>query len=523
MTPTTLPLATTQRSCTGCPQLMTDSEQVLKVGKGIGGAVCAVKTLAIGRPGTDTLHHEKQAERCDKFGTPQTSVSANARALPISFTVALPIPTPNFPMNQDMVNSCGGCDHFISSIQVMRKTGWRAGMCAVKGELLLEDRLPVYAKDCPDRTRSTGSRPAIGIDSVVLLPEYREGYGKPDPLAQWRSFASGESDPRTYRTDRPVTELAEKNGVRAFRKIEDPKGFGPPVFLPVFDHTKFSKETQALIPKTGDEERPEWYLDHQGLVYRIAVFWRKLRQVPMLWGMPGVGKTEVYRHLAWQMVLPFHRFSIHGKSEVDDLAGKMLLGPEGTYFRYGRVPVAWRTPCVLCFDEPNTGPPEVWQFIRPLTDDSKQLVLDQNNAEIIPKHRACYMGMAANEAWDPRNIGAEPISDADGSRLLHVKVHLPPTWAEKEILKKHMESDKVPEQRANRWINQLIDVASEIRGLSDQGTIPVSWGLRPQIKVIRLKPYFSWHDAFRHGVADALEPEAARAVLDIVRNKCGES
>lgn len=538
----------TKPSCVKCPQHLDDQSQLNILGKGIGHGICPLKLLAIGRPGVETKHPESQAKKCDSYGTPRASFKDDVKTLPIELKVAFPdltiVGDPNEP---ERVGSCVQCDHWVPSGVVMKKMGWRTAYCKAKGALILDDRLSKYAATCASRSRRT-TAPISEFDpssmanlSINLLPEYREGYGKVNPLALLRQLKEGGGEPSEYPTDKRVSPKAASLGVRAWRRIRDQKGNGSDVFLPVFDISQILgyQEDQELleieqskIPKTGDDEHPEWYVDHGNFVYKTVVLWTMLNETPALWGPPGVGKTELFRHLAWMMVLPFERISITGSSELDDIAGKMMYTPErGTFFHLGRIPRAWSKPNVLCIDEPNVGPPDVWQFLRPLTDNSKQLVLDQDKGQRIAAHTACYLGMAMNPAWDPRNVGAMALGDADGSRLMHIHMSLPPEPIEREIIKTRCMADRrlvKPEDkdRTEKEVDGIIDtmmqIAPELRRLSEDGVIPVSWGIRDQIKVARAKPYMSWKDAYRIGVADALEPQAQEAVLDIVGNYCEE-
>jgi len=258
------------------------------------------------------------------------------------------------------------------------------------------------------------------------------------------------------------------------------------------------------------------YVDHFGGMYGLGVAWMELDETPVFWGVPGVGKTELLRHAAWIMQLPFHRISITKSSEIDDIAGKMEYSPEkGTWFRYGRLPRAWTKPGVICIDEPNTGPEEIWQFIRPLTDNSKQLVLDMYDGRPLDRHQDAYMGMAMNPAWDARNIGALEIADADSNRLFHVYIEMPPERLEKEILKARVELDGW--ELSDRQLKMLMDIAKDIRSLCDDGQLPMTWAVRQQIKVARALRWFNPIVAYRRAAGDFLEPEAQQVLLDQVR------
>ena len=227
--------------------------------------------------------------------------------------------------------------------------------------------------------------------------------------------------------------------------------------------------------------------------------------------------TEFYRHMAWLMGLPFHRISVTKSTEIDDLAGKMHYEPgRGTYFEYGRIPSAWQKPCVICLDEPNVGQPEVWQFIRPLTDNSKQLVLDMNKGERIERHNYAFLGMAMNPAWDVKNSGTDSLADADGSRLMHIYVDLPSPEVESHIISSRVRVDGWEIEESQ--LNMIMGVATDLRGLADSGALPISWGIRSQIKVARALKWFSPVEAYRLASADHLEPEHQEIILSVVRS-----
>ena len=220
--------------------------------------------------------------------------------------------------------------------------------------------------------------------------------------------------------------------------------------------------------------------------------------------------------MAWLMQLPFIRISITGSSEIDDLAGKTgYTEGVGTHFVYGRLPRAWQRPAVVCMDEPNTGRPEVWQFIRPLTDNSKVLTLDMNQGETIERHADCYLGMAMNPAWDVRNVGTEEIGDADGSRLSWIDMQMPPAQLVREIIRTRCAKDEWEIDDAR--LDILGKISEDIAALCDNGTLPITWGVRDQIKVARASRWFPMLTAYRMARADALEPEVREVLLDAVR------
>lgn len=508
------------RSCLNCPSFLPPEQTVQAFKKSIGTSMCGRFGHVLGRPGLRQAQNEKLAvlfaEKCNAYGEPKPAIPEVAL-----LKVALPDPQviTSTPVNQDLCKSCATCSNFVRDDVVAEELGWSAGLCAGKGKLILANKQVLEARDCDLRSFGTPRKTTTGI---TLLPEYDDAFNMAyDPVKQFfKDKAAGFVDPTEYPTDKEVSAEDTASGIRAWRKIED-RDTGNAVFLPIYAREHFTPEQQVKIPSTGDDEHPETYIDHGKAIYKVAVLWTELDETPALWGMAGVGKTELYRHMAWLMQLPFERISITASTELDDLAGKWQFEKDrGTYFQYGRLPRAWNSACVICLDEPNVGQPDVWQFIRPLTDNSKQLVLDMNEGERISRHTDCYMGMAMNPAWDPKNVGAGQIGDADGSRLMHIFMDLPPAQLEREIIRKRVAFDgwEIDEPR----LDMLMGIAEDIRRLCDDGTLPITWGIRPQVKVARALRWFDTMTAYRMGSADFLEPESQAAMLDVVRSHVGD-
>jgi hypothetical protein len=125
------------------------------------------------------------------------------------------------------------------------------------------------------------------------------------------------------------------------------------------------------------------------------------------------------------------------------------------------------------------------------------------------------MGLAMNPAWDAINVGAQTIGDADGSRLLHLFMELPPPEIEKEIIRTRCKFDGWDITDAQ--LNTIMAIAADLRGLVESGSLPISWGIRPQIKVARAARWFDLIQAYRMGAADYLEPQAQEEMLNVVR------
>lgn len=522
-TPEGVVKARPKRSCLDCPNFMPANQVPTRYSKGIGTPMCKFFDKPIGRAGytADEVRtwSEKVGTACDAFGKPANDRPAR------SFKVAFPdmrLTDPSAVDNdlRQTCSSCTMCKNFTQPDVVASELGWSSGLCNAKGELVQQHSTTFVGRTCDIRqygeTRNTAM---IGLN---LYPEYADDFLTGDLLEKFR--AANAFDPLTHETDKPVEDEDRALGIRAWRKIidKDRPEHDTKVYLPIFDTAFFSEDERSKIPQTGDDEHPELYVDHANAVYKTAVCWQELDETPAVWGEPGNGKTELFRYLAWMMQLPFERMSITASTELDDLAGKYHFEKErGTYFQQGRLPKAWAKPGVLCLDEPNVGPPDVWQFIRPLTDNSKQLVLDMAEGQRIPRNDSCYLGMALNPAWDPRNVGAAPIGDADQRRLMHIWMPAPTREVEEEIIRQRCALDQYDIPKV--VLNALMSTAEELRNLSAQGTIPISWGVAPQIKVARATRFFSLIAAYKIAVTDFLEPTQAEVVLEVVRSNAPPS
>jgi MoxR-like ATPase len=487
-----------------------------KFKKSTGAPMCGRFGHVLGKPGAS---QEQLRKIAIAFGSKCDSNGDDLPPTPVEYRLQVALPDPSISVNPDAdssgVTTCGMCANYVPDRVISKDLGWATGLCAAKGKLILPSRQSIEARQCEFRTFGKVRENSLNVN---LLPEYEDAFSlSADPVkAYFKKKNSNFVEPHEYPSDKEVDPADAARGIRGWFKVVDPDGSGNHSFLPIYDPEYFDATERAKIPRTGDDEHPELYVDHFGGLYLLAVTWRELDETPALWGEAGTGKTELFRHAAWRMCLPFERVSITAQTEIEDLIGKMKFSPEkGTYFEYGRLPLAWMKPCVLCLDEPNVGRPEVWQEIRPLTDNSKQLVIDQNEHERAPRHDDCYFGMAMNPGWDVRNVGTNQIGDADASRLFHIYMELPPEPLEREIIVNRVKLDgwEIDENR----LNALMKIAVDIRALCKDDTLPITWGLRPQIKVARAMRWFDPVTAYRRAIADYLEPEAQEQLLDQVR------
>ena len=511
------------RSCHGCPSYVNANDyatQVKLYGRAVGVAMCGRLTIPLETLNSDAsnISHIRAdaASQCNYWGE-----QWDGKRAPAAVNTVFDVPLTPPPQQRDKAApiSCTGCTKLIRAEQMVRTHGIPFDVCSEFGDPVIGS-IANRAVQCQVGERGFESR----VDATALkLAKYLDGAVTVINLDGTMDMTNAPptDHPRDWPTDAPVTPEDETFGIASWRKVTDPEDDDRYILLPVFNPDFFTEVERSKIPQPGDDEHPELYRDHQGLAYKMGALWLSLNETPALSGPAGVGKSEAYRYMAYLMQMPFERISITNSTELDDLAGRWILekdadtGTNITVFQYGRLPKSWSKPCVVCLDEPNTGPPDVWQFIRPLTDNSKQMVIDMNKGERIDRHKHCFLGMAMNPAWDIRNVGAHEISDADGSRLMHIAVPPPSEPLEREILQHRCAVDGY--QLPGNILDSIMKIAKELRDLAAQDdSLSISFGTRMTIKVARASKHFSLKTCFRMACADLVEPQEAERILAIV-------
>ncbi len=520
-------------SCSDCPSLMTRKEASLAYGRDMGGEVCVRRGVMLGNMLWDSKQKSNvrlaygstcefsgmlRPDPSDYIGTIEGQVAEGSDEALLQ----------GRQLSCQTVESCSSCYYFVPGVAVRNEFGWTSPLCTAQGRLLLDRAtdLKKNAQQCHDnfgyaKRQQPGAHQIKSlVNKVKLLPIYRADfkYSGATPVSSWIE-AQRAFDPNLYETDIPVSQEDAESGIRAWREVPDPDGVGETVYHPIFRRDFFTAEEQATIPFSGSDSHPELYVDSSGLTYAMTVAWFGLDYTPFLIGDSGVGKTELCNYMAWAMQVPFVRISIDNTTETESLKGKWTLEPvDGQdtpqmVWVNGRLSESYERVCVCCIDEANCGAPEIDQTLRPLTDNSKQLVLDEKKGEVLTRNDFTMLAMTGNPPWDPKYIGVNDWNDASMSRVLKMWIDLPDPDIERDIIKKRCEV--IDFNISDQYLDLMAQVALEIRGSIATG-LPISWGLRSQIMVAQALRYFTFPKAYNYAVGNGLEPETREVITGIV-------
>lgn len=497
---------------------MAAADTNAKLGSDFGADVCARKGIILSRPGArqsinDNLVRESAQdcggymlafEKLDHYPN-QVGMGDVNIAVEMSATVIT---------GDDKPTLCLQCKWFVPPKVVHEETGWTLGMCAAKGRLLFSTHYNREASLCGEGIIGTNRETTDGVN---LMPIYEVPVSiskKPQqPIAVKR--ATLQADPREYPTDRPVTPAEAAAHIRAWRLIPDPEGLHDAVEMPIFHGEALCGYDPRI---TYGQHRPDLYIDHAGLLYDLMTEWLRYDATPVVIGGAGTGKTELFCYAAYMMDLPFTRLSVskgteeyhfYGEKSLVTVTDAMGETHTVTTFVKGRFVEAITKPGVAVVDEPNLKS-DIFELLRPVFDSAGQIVIDAAQGSVMNKDDLCFLGCAQNPSWDPLYIGTEPMSAADMDRVSPIFVDLPPDDIERDIIVAHCKDRGYDIEKST--LDYLMLIAGDLRTLIADGTLPIAWGIRSQIKVALKTQYYSFEKAYRRAIIDGLE----QAYVDVI-------
>lgn len=537
-------------SCLTCPNVVEPGDTAAVFGAPFDSYVCAARGVIINAPGQEVdviaSNAEQIADTCSAYGQP-----VNGEPKHYESRVAVSITGGSTGVT---AMTCTDCKNYITPDRVAGEFGWGVGMCAGVGKLIFPKAMTREPLNCG---MSDAGKPAASVTQVELLVRYdgaalagSTGVPAPAPGAPVSKPAPDRValrnkhmvDPRKYETDAEVTDAhREKGYIKAWRKVEDPEGYGKPILLPIFDGVRLmAAECPNKLPEdttlctnsicdhdprsTFGNHRPDLYVDHSDMLYRMAAVTTRHDYVPLLEGPSGSGKTEMLGWMAYLMDLPFIRIPINKGTEVYHLAGEKELvvdestGQTITSYRMGRFSAWYGRSCWIVVDEANLRA-DVWEFLRPAADGAKRIVLDDAQGIVIERGPRTFFGLTQNPAWDPLYVGTEPVSAADLQRVAPFWMDYPAEDVERDIIIRHCKDGgyDIPA----KTLDHIMQISADFRRLAEQDSIPVPWGVRSNVKVAKFSESFPLRDCYRHAILDGQERSVVEMMMQSISTVVG--
>jgi len=530
-------------SCGDCPNMIPEDEAEKHSGHDFGVPICGTLGPLLGQPGEseqdrlDTFNHF--ASGCSRYGVkgadannPQRRVFSGSEAITASLMGPL---TPDRPE----VARCSGCANYIPAHNVRDKFGWNAGACAMYGCVLGGNQAMTMPKACPGHAnkdwvkdnnidiliRNGADDPFEGLEllsgysgnpvGVVVKTTSRVASGgKPRPKAT-------SLDPRKGPFHREATDDELAVGILGFNIFTMDSG-KMDLEYPVFAESQFDADEIAKIPTSLDGSGIHLYQDFDDALFQLYGAMMN-GSTPIFVGDAGTGKTEAFRFMAYLMGLPFTRISISKATEADDLTGSWVLKDGNMEWIYGDLCLIDR-PGVVIVDEPNMGMNDVWEIMRPLMDNARYIKLTKKDGEMRVRHHYNFFGMAMNPAWDPKYIGAQEQSIADGSRTVTISAGYPPVTVEKRILRDRCKMGNPTLGVAGFAIEKddlttIMKISEDIRAACDRslgGELEFAWGVRSNLAIAQLSNTFDLKHCYRLVATNALDPDQAAIIHALV-------
>ncbi|WP_371347686.1 CbbQ/NirQ/NorQ/GpvN family protein [Ancylobacter sp. IITR112] len=192
----------------------------------------------------------------------------------------------------------------------------------------------------------------------------------------------------------------------------------------------------------------------------IAVFeaaWRHRLPV-MLKGPTGCGKTRFVEHMAWRLGRPLITVAAHEDMTAADLAGRFLLGPEGTVWQDGPLTQAVRHGAICYLDEIVEARQDTTVVIHPLTDARRLLPLEKRN-ELIPAHADFQLVISYNPGYQS---AVKDLKESTKQRFVAIAFDYPAPELEAEIVTREAGTDL-------SLARLLVAIAACSRNLRGQG------------------------------------------------------
>ena len=178
----------------------------------------------------------------------------------------------------------------------------------------------------------------------------------------------------------------------------------------------------------------------------------------MLKGPTGCGKTRFVEHMAWRLGRPLVTVAAHEDMTAADLAGRWLLGAEGTVWQDGPLTTAVRGGAICYLDEIVEARQDTTVIIHPLTDSRRILPLEKHG-EVVAAHPDFQLVVSYNPGYQS---AVKDLKESTKQRFVAIDFTYPEPNAEAAIVARE---GGVGIEDATR----LVDVAIRTRNLRGRG------------------------------------------------------
>lgn len=199
--------------------------------------------------------------------------------------------------------------------------------------------------------------------------------------------------------------------------------------------------------------------DHKHLLEQVAISANKRLPV-LLIGETGTGKTSLIRYLANRTNNCFRRVNHNGGTTVDDIAGKILVNKEGTFWVDGVLTEAMRKGYWYLADEINAASAEINFIYHSLLDDDGYIALAEKDGEVVRPHQNFRFFAAMNPGSE--YAGTKELNKALMSRFVVIKTDFSPPNIEARVLVNRTEIKREVAER-------MITFAAEVRANHSKG------------------------------------------------------
>lgn len=178
----------------------------------------------------------------------------------------------------------------------------------------------------------------------------------------------------------------------------------------------------------------------------------------MLKGPTGCGKTRFLEHMAYQLKRPLITVNCQEDLSASDLAGRILLNEDGTYWQDGPLAKAARHGGICYLDEVIEARNDAMVLIHSLTDHRRILPIDKTG-EVIQAHPDFMLVVSYNPHYQS---ALKDMKQSTRQRFVALEFDYPQKDHEVEILQKESGIDR-------ETATKLVDFGQAVRNMKKDG------------------------------------------------------